>query len=332
VRARGLALLDSETREALGHRWWRQPALTRQMQVLVLALVLALHMLFALMLWSAMQPASVDSDQVLIVRLQDNTSMRRTASPPAPPTLPELVSPQHATTPRVRPASHEKPRRDAMVMQDHEAAPVPAASVATPAATSVFAMDGSIRLPPAPMDTSVKAKPTKPMDDRQIMQHDSYVHFKPTRFDKYFPPPNETAGGAVGRHIGDAIQAIAKSMCDPAKRSTASNLLCGAPPLPPSPKDADERLNLPSPSLVGDTHPVKPLPLSTCIAEYNDGKPLSYGCPINTPDLAFQAEMRVCIDLFRAGKRLKTWCPADTAKRAADESSTPPASSSAGSH
>jgi hypothetical protein len=48
--------------------------------------------------------------------------------------------------------------------------------------------------------------------------------------------------------------------------------------------------------------------------------------------LAFQAEMRVCIDLFRAGKRLKTWCPADTAKRAADESSTPAASSSAGSH
>jgi hypothetical protein len=48
--------------------------------------------------------------------------------------------------------------------------------------------------------------------------------------------------------------------------------------------------------------------------------------------LAFQAEMRVCIDLFRAGKRLKTWCPADTPKRAAAESSTPAASSSVGSH
>jgi hypothetical protein len=303
--------------------------------VLVLALVFALHVLFGLMLWSAMQPAPVESDQVLIVRLQDDTSMRR-AVPPAPHTLPELVSSQHATTPRVRPESYEKPRRDAMVMQDHAVAPAPAASVATPAATSLFNMDGSIRLPPAPTDTSVaprvEAKPTKPADDRQIMQHNSYVHFKPTRFDKYFPPPNETAGGAVGRHIGDAIQAIAKSMCDPTKRSTASNLLCGAPPLPPSPKDADERLNLPSPSLVGDSHPVKPLPLSTCIAEYNDGKPLSYGCPINTPDLAFEAEMRVCIDLFRAGKRLKTWCPADTSKRAAAESSTSAASSSVGSH
>ena len=307
--------------------------LTRQAQMLVLALVLALHLLFGLMLWSEMQPAPVDSDQVLIVRLQDDTRMLRAAPPPAPPTLPELVSSQHATTPRVRPEFHEKPRRDVMIMQDHEAAPAPAASVTTPDATSLFAKDGSIRLPPAPLDTSVKAKPSKPADDRKIMQHDSYVHFKPTRFDKYFPPPNETAGGAVGRHIGNAIQAIAKSICDPTKRSTASNLLCGVPPLPPSPKDADERLNLPSPSLVGDSRPVKPLPLSTCIAEYNDDKPLSYGCPINTPDLAFQAEMRVCIDLFRAGKRLKTWCPADTPKRAAAESSTPAAaSSSVGSH
>jgi hypothetical protein len=320
----------------LDYRRWRQPTLTRQAQVLVLALVLALHMLFALILWSAMQPAPVYSDQTLIVHLLDNTSMPRAAPPPAPPTLPELVSPQQAAAPRVRPESHEKPRHDALVIQDHATAPATAASVATPDATSLFNKDGSIRLPPAPTDISVapsaKAKPIKPADDRQIMQHDSYVHFKPTRFDKYFPPPNETAGGAVGRHIGDAIQAIAKSMCDPNKRSTATNLLCGVPPLPPSPKDADERLNLPSPSLVGDPHPIKPLPLSTCIAEYNDGKPLSYGCPINTPDLAFQAEMRVCIDLFRAGKRLKTWCPADTPKRAAAESSTPAASSSVGSH
>ncbi|MFK2853102.1 hypothetical protein ISP18_00655 [Dyella humi] len=290
-------------------------------------MVLALHALFALMLWSAMRPiAPVDGDQVLIVRLLDGTRMRRATPPPAPPMLPKLVSPQQAAAPRVRPVSHERPRHDAMVLQDDAAAPVPAASVATPAAIN-------LRLPPALTDTSsVGAKPAKPADDRQIMQHDiNPMHFKPTRFDKYFPPPNETAGGAVGRHIGDAIQAITKSMCDPTKRSTASNLLCGAPPTPPSPMDRDERLNLPPSSLVGDPHPIKPLPLSTCIAEYNDGKPLSYGCPINTPDLAFQAEMRVCIDLFRAGKRLKTWCPADTPKRAAAESFTPAASSNVGS-
>ena len=306
--------------------------------MLVLTLILALHILFALVLWSAMQPPPVaNSEQTLIVRLLDHTSMPLTAPPPAPPAPPELVSPQQATAPRVRPKSQEKPRHDAMVVQDHAAAPAPAVSVATPTALSVFSKGGLIRLPPAATSTSAapsaEVKPTKPADDRQIMQHSSsYPAVKPTRFDKYFPPPNETAGGAVGRHVDNAIKAITKSICDPTKHSTATNLLCGAPPIPPSPKNADERLNLPPPSLVGDPNPGKSLPLSTCIAEYRDGKSLSYGCPINTPDLAFQAEMRECIDLFRAGKRLKTWCPADTPKRAAAESSAPAGSSSVDSH
>jgi hypothetical protein len=270
------------------------------------------------------------SGQALTVRLIDDSSTPRAPPPPLPPTPPERVPPRAATA-RVRPLTHEKSRRDAMVMQDHDATPAPAASIGSPAASRLFAKDGSVRLPPAtegiPASASAKARPAKPADDRQIMQHDSNrMHYKATRFEKYFPPPNETAGGAVGRHIGDALKEIAKSMCDPKKPSTASNLLCGAPPLPPSPKDRDERLNLPPPSLAGDPNPGKAPPLSSCIAEYKGGKPLSYGCPINTPDLAFKAEMRECIDLFRAGKRLRTWCPADTPRRAAAESSTPAAS------
>jgi hypothetical protein len=298
---------------------------------------LVLHALFALAMWYEMQAkppqlavASIDNDQVLTVRLLGHSSTPRAVQPPAPPTPPELVPPRQEVTPRVRPVTHEKSPRDAMVMQDHEATPAPAVSAATP--TSV-----NLRLPPttagASATASAQAKPAKPADDRQIMQHDSNrMHYKATRFEKYFPPPNETAGGAVGRHIGDALKEITKSMCDPTKSSTASNLLCGAPPIPPSPKDRDERLNLPPPPLADDPHPPTPPPLSACIAEYNDTKPLSDGCPINTPDLAFKAEMRVCIDLFNAGKRLKTWCPADTPKRAAAESSTPAASSSVGSH
>jgi hypothetical protein len=131
-----------------------------------------------------------------------------------------------------------------MVVQDHEATPAPAASVATSSAISLFAKDGSVQLPPMTGATSAAASaaatPAKPADDRQIMQH-----YKATHFEKYFPPPNEAAGGAVDRHIGDPIKEIAKSVCDPTKSSTASNLLCGAPPLPPSPKGDDERLNLP---------------------------------------------------------------------------------------
>lgn len=319
----------------MSRRRWRQPPLTRQ--ALSLALVLVLHALFALALWNEMQPkpsqlavAPAGSDQVLVVRLLDQPRTPRATPPPAPPTPPQWVPPRQTTPPRVRPETHEKPRRDAMVVQDHETTPAPAASVATPVVINS-------RLPPttaaASATASVEAKPAKPADDRQIMQHDSNrMQYKATRFEKYFPPPNETAGGAVGRHIGDAIKEIAKSMCDPTKKSTASNLLCGVPPIPPSPKDGDERLNLPPPSLADDPNPPTPPPLSTCITEYNNTKPLSYGCPINTPELAFKAEMRECIDLFRAGKRLKTWCPADTPKRAAAELSTPAASSSAGSH
>jgi hypothetical protein len=311
--------------------------------VLALALVLLLHGLFALLVWSAMQPkpphrtvVHIDIGRALIVRVLDRPTTPRATQPPAPPTPPKLVPPRQAVSPRVRPVTHEKSRRDAMVVRDHEAIPAPAASVGTPTAISLFNKDGSVRLPPMPAAAwstgSAKAKPAKPADDRQIMQHDSNrMHYKATRFEKYFPPANETAGGALGRHIGDALKEIAKSMCDPTKSSTASNLLCAVPPIPPSPKDGDERLNLPPPPLADDPHPTKALPLSTCIAEYNDTKPLSYGCPINTPELAFRAEMRECIGLFRAGKRLKTWCPADTPQRASAESSTPAASSSVGS-
>ena len=312
--------------------------------MLALALVLLLHALFTLALWHEMQPkppqlaaVPVNGDQVLVVHLLDQPSTPRAAQPPAPPTPPALAAPRQVAPPRVRPVPQEKPRRDAMVVQDHQAPPAPAVSVATSAATGLFAKDGSVRLPPtttaAAATTSIEAKPAKPADDRQIMQHDSnHLNYKPTRFDKYFPPANETAGGAVGRHVGDAIQKITKSICDPSKRSTASNLLCGAPPIPPSPKDGDERLSLPPAPLVNDPHPPTAPPLSTCIAEYKDTKPLSYGCPLNTPDLAFKAMMRECIDLFRAGKRLKTWCPADTPKRAEAESAAPAASSSVGSH
>ncbi|MFC5525334.1 hypothetical protein ACFPPA_06220 [Rhodanobacter ginsengisoli] len=307
-------------------------------------MALVLHALFALALWNEMQPrpapltvVHIAIGQALTVRLLDHSSAPRAAQPPAPPTSPGLVPPRRLVTSRVRPVTHEKPHRDAMVVQDHRAAPAPATSVTTPSDISLFAKDGSVRLPPTTASTwaaaNTRTKPAKPADDRRIMQHDSNrMHYKATRFEKYFPPPNETAGGALGRHIGDAIRAIAKSSCDPRNPSTASNLLCGLPPLPPSPKDGDERLNLPPPPLADDPHPTQSLPLSTCIAEYKADKPLPYGCPINTPDLAFKAEMRECIDLFRAGKRLKTWCPADTPRRAAAESSKPAATSIAAPH
>ncbi|WP_243040673.1 hypothetical protein [Dyella sedimenti] len=312
--------------------------------MLTLIFVWVLHGLFALALWYEMQPkprrpevVDVDIGQALIVRLIDRSSKPRAtppAEPPAPPN--QLVPARPAVVARVSPMMQEKSRRDAMVVQDHTATPAPAASVTMPSTTSLFAKDGSIRLPSAteavPAPASTGAGRAKAVDDRQIMQHDSnQMHYKATRFEKYFPPPNETAGGAVGRHIGDAIKKITKSVCDPTKSSVASDLLCGTPPPPASPMDKDERLNLPPPPLADNPNPPKVPPLSSCIDVYREGKPLPYGCPVDTPDQAFRAEMRECIDLFRAGKRLKTWCPLDTPKRAAAES-LPAGSTSAGAH
>ncbi len=336
-RARGLAWLDTETRETLGRRRWRQPPLTRPALALTLIFVCVLHVLFALALWYQMQPRSqrpvlahADHDRALIVRLIERPSKPRATQAPEPPALPEKsVSPRQVTAAPVSPVTREKPRRDAMVVQ--EQAPPPVASASTPTAISAF----GVHLPPATgsaqATANAKAEPAKPADDRQIMQHDSnHMQYKATRFEKYFPPPNETAGGAVGRHIGDAIKAMAQSVCDPTKKSTATNLLCDAPPPPASPMDRDERLNLPPAPLADNPNPPKGPPLSSCIDEYKAGEPLSSGCPVNTPELAFKAEMRECIDLFRAGKRLKTWCPSDTPQRAAAEVTKPASSASAG--
>jgi hypothetical protein len=286
--------------------------------VLVLAVVLALHVLFALMFGNAMRPPAEHRERPLSVRLINVTTIaKQLPSPMAPVTV------SSASAPPVKPKPTEKPHKELINASTAKPAPTPAPPGNKPDAGRLFSADGSIRLPPEHIqysaNTSSEVKTSKPKDDRQIMEHTDFTHYQPTRFNKYFPPPNETLGGAVGRHIDDVIKEIAKTMCDPEKRSTASNLLCGAPPLPPDPKNTDERLNLPPAALAGGGTPVKPVPLSTCIDEYAQGKGLSQGCPINTPEIIFQAQMRECIDLYRAGKRLKSWCPADTPKRAAAE-------------
>lgn len=284
----------------------------------MLAVVLALHALFVLMVWNAMRPPPQDSERPLSVRLIHVATPAKQLPSPAIPVMVSLAS-----TPSVKPKPAEKPHKALIDVSTAKPAPTPAPPGNKPDTSQIFSASGSIRLPPEHIqysaNTPSEVKTSKPKDDSRIMEHTDFTHYKPTRFNKYFPPPNETLGGAAGRHIDDVIKEIAKTMCDPEKRSTATNLLCGAPPLPPDPKNTDERLNMPPPALAGGGTPAKPVPLSTCIDEYSQGKGLSQGCPVNTPDIIFQAQMRECIDLYRAGKRLKSWCPADTPKRAAAE-------------
>ena len=313
------------------HAPWAAQSLNPWSRGLVLVVVLALHALFALMAWHAMRLPSEDREQSLRVRLIDAATPPKPSPSPAVPAMVPLASASPAKS-----RSAQKPHKKVIDAPATKPTPTPATSGNKPNTRQLFSASGSIRLPPEHIqysaNTSSEAKTSKPKDDRQIMEHTDFTHYQPTRFNKYFPPPNETLGGAVGRHIDDVIKEIAKSMCDPEKRSTATNLLCGAPPIPPDPKDTDERLNLPPSALASGGTPAKPVPLSTCIDEYGQGKGLSQGCPINTPEIIFQAQMRECIDLYQAGKRLKSWCPADTPKRAAAAAKAPASAAGIDSH
>jgi hypothetical protein len=302
---------------------WSTQSLNPRGRVLVLAVVLALHVLFTLVIYNAMRPPPAEvREQWLSVRLIHVATPPKQLPSPATPVMVPLASASPA-----KPKPTEKPHKEVVEAPATKPVSPLTPSDNTPDASQVFSPDGSIRLPPEHIQYSAttpsEVKTSKPKDGSQIMEHTDFTHYKPTRFNKYFPPPNETLGGAVGRHIDDAIKEIAKTMCDPEKRSTATNLLCGAPPLPPDPKNTDERLNLPPSALAGGGTPAKPVSLSTCIDEYGQGKGLSQGCPVNTAEIIFQAQMRECIDLYRAGKRLKSWCPADTPKRAAAEVEAP---------
>ncbi len=118
--------------------------------------------------------AHADADQVLTVRLMMMPASRAPCSRLRHPHRPSRRLHDRRPTPRVRPVTHEKPRRDAMVMQDHAGDTCAGSLRGHAGRHQLFAMDGSLRLPPATYaTTSAKAKPAKPADDRQIMQHDS---------------------------------------------------------------------------------------------------------------------------------------------------------------
>ncbi|MGC1547062.1 MAG: hypothetical protein WA777_00885, partial [Rhodanobacter sp.] len=67
---------------------------------------------------------------------------------------------------------------------------------------------------------------------------------------------------------------------------------CGMPPAAPPSTDGDERLNMASTPLAADPHAPKPPSVEECIAVYRANKPLPYGCPVDTPTRAVDAELR----------------------------------------
>ncbi|KRE90768.1 hypothetical protein ASG87_01135 [Frateuria sp. Soil773] len=287
---RGLAPLDPATRALLHELRWRRPARDPWRMRWATVLVLLLHGLFVAVLWLAMRPsppreAATRQGAALQVRLIE--APRRTAAP-APP-VPEPSAPP--ANPRPRPAPSREPvSAQAMVASVPGPAPAPEAAPRP----RLYDRDGQPLLPAAA--ASAPGVPgyvqRRPQGDMQVMRHDHPVTYTATRFEQYFPPPNETAGQAVVRHV---VEKVSKPFAVRLPRGVhlRCTLLtgCADPPAAPPKKDGDERLSMaPAAPLAKELAPAGGPDLAECIAIYREGKPLPHGCPVDTPNRAVDAE------------------------------------------
>lgn len=277
--------LDAGTLALLRQRRWRVSPRVLPWSRGLLGLVALLHLAMALLAWQALRPARrvipAGSRHVLEVRFIAHARVE-TPPPPVVPPLPPRITPSrasanaHAMTVRL-PAG--RPARGPLKLYDRDGQPL------LPAASASSATPGYVS--PALQG------------DRRIMRHADPITYKATSLDKYFPPPDETLGGAVVRHVVDAV--VKDTDVDlpggiHLKCKTVAGVPipdCIHPPSPPSSKDGDERLSMaPSKPLAPDPHAAKPPSVEACIAIYRADKPLPWGCPTDSPDRAVDAERR----------------------------------------
>jgi hypothetical protein len=308
---RGLVPLDEDTRALL--RAWRGRPPPREPWRLRLALgvVLALHAMFAAVVWWEMRPRPVR--EIVHAPLDNALQVRLIARPapaaPAPPSLPRPPSLPHPATPAAPRPARERPAKDAMT------ASLPAPSASTPPAPRLFDRTGQPLLPAGAASTAATPGYVQrmPQGDAQVMRHDSPITYKATRFNEYFPPPDETLLGQTVRGVLRGTHTGEKKSVDLGhgihlKCKTLFGIptpMCAMPPAPPSKKDGDERLNMAPAPLAKELTPPK-RGVAECIALYRAGKPLPHGCPVNTPDRAVDAE---CGEARQARKPLPTHCP-----------------------
>lgn len=292
-RRRGLVEIDGPTRAMLHALHWRKPPRDPRRLWVALAIALLLHAFFVAAVWYEMRPPApvpnvveVQVDQGIQVRFIVRTAAKAAPAipPPAPPPRPtrEAVG-KNALAVHLPPS------------QVPAAQPAPAASAPPPV---LFDRTGEAVLPAnAPGAPAAAYVQRVPQGDTEIMQHTAGDRYQsaPNTFKKYFPPPNESFVAGVMRKL-NGHQGNTKSVdlpggihlkCQKVLGIPIPN--CGVPPDPPPSTDGDERMNMaPAPLLKGTPMP-KP-DVATCIAEYRAGKPLPYGCPVDTPARAVDAE------------------------------------------
>lgn len=272
------------------HRRHDEPAHERQWRWLALVVALLLHAAFTVVIWYGMSPPSIatppdmHADEVLQVRFITRAPASRVVPPPmqAPPPPPRA---------RALPKRPEPLAKNAMTLQ------VPAPSAAEP--LRLYDENGQPLLP-----ATAASAPTpgyvqnQPRGDARIMQHDSPIKYQPTRFEDDW-----AKGNAVDRALQKLVDKTTLKKTIRLPRGVRIHCAisiaalaggCGGePPPPPSAKDGDERLSMaPAQPLDGAAHAPKKPDEADCIAMYRAGKPLAWGCPVDTPNRAVDAELR----------------------------------------
>jgi hypothetical protein len=138
-----------------------------------------------------------------------------------------------------------------------------------------------------------------PQGDTKVMQHDSPITYKPTRFEEGFSHGGSSVDDALQRAVDSTtvkktfhIAPGVRIHCAISFAALAGG--CGGdPPPPPSSKSGDMRLNMaPASALAPSTSTPSPPSLDECIAIYRADKPLPQGCPVDTPTRSVDAELR----------------------------------------
>jgi len=277
---------------------WREPPPERGRRGVALALVLALHLLFALLTWHELRLRALeethhgrrDALQVRLIR----------AVPPAAPSAPPEMAPPPPPPPP-KPVVREPPAKQAMTVTLPEPAPAPPATVAT--APQLYDATGQPTLPAGATSAPAASAPgyvqRGPQGDTQVMKHDSPVTYKATRFDKDWNDGASSVDDALKRAVDKTtvthtfhVAPGVRIHCAVALAALAGGC-SGDPPPKPTSKSADMRLNMaPANPLVPDTSAPKGPSVEECIAIYRADKPLPQGCPVDTPTRAVDAELR----------------------------------------
>jgi hypothetical protein len=279
-------------------RWRKAPRDHRRLWT-ALALALLLHVFFVAVAWYEMKP-NLQRHPMQVVQVDNAIQVRfitRSAGSHA-------VPPPVALPPPVPKPSREPVSKNAMTLHMPGPTPVPAATPQPAPATSVapvlFDRTGRIILPANASSTPAAPAPDYvqrgPQGDTQIMHDRDPIKYKATALDPYWRKSTNAVDDALQKVVEKTT--VTKTIQLPKgirihcgiSLAALSGGCGGDPPPPPPSNDGDERLNMAPASLVkGASAPAKP-DLATCVAVYKAGKPLPYGCPVDTPARAASAQ------------------------------------------